>query len=207
MKTRTTTRITARRVLAPVLAAAAIALLPAPAHACTSDSECIGTCDTTSQTCQSLSLDRQDSALALAGTGVTFAGIGLLILPFGFRDPHSNKPTWTKVGFQTILFGFGGASALFGGLGLGLQSGVSGPCPFKSECQITWGLGATSLAVGAAMIAGGIVASVTPARLFPQGRFTPTGTSPWYAGIRPVPLVIPTGRGATVGLGIGGINL
>ena len=206
MKSATSTRITVRRLLVPVVSVAVIGALPAPAAACTQDSECFfSTCNTGTSTCQSLDVSRQDGALGFAITGTSFAGIGLLILPFGFD--RNDKVRWSKIGMEVMLYGFGGLSALFGGLGVGYQASLSGPCGFKSECQITYGLGATSLGIGAAMIAGGIYVSAAPARLFGQGRATPSATSPWYAGIRPAPIVIPTARGAAVGVGISGINL
>jgi hypothetical protein len=202
--------ITARRVLAPVVAVAAIGGLPAPAAACSQASDCpFGACNTGTGMCQSSpysGVSRQDGAAGFAITGFSLAGIGLLLLPFGTEGVHS-KIIWRKVTWEVLLYGFGGLGTLFGGLGLGMQTTVSGSCSFKSECQVTYGLGGASLGIGAAMLAGGIYVSAAPASFFPQSRLTPTRATHWYAGLRPGPLVIPTVRGATVGVGISGLDL
>jgi hypothetical protein len=168
-------RCSLRAVLAPLVAVGVIGALPAPARA-----ECA------TRGCDAMEVVAVTSAgLGAATNLVVLAGLGL---GGASRIEPGNRDQ------QTFFYVTGGISLGLGALGVGLQAGARDPCPFKSTCQVSYGLGATAMALGALWIGVAIYLGSAPPR------------STRRAWVTPVPLVIPTEHGPTAGVGLSGVT-
>lgn len=165
-------RCLVRDVLALLVAVVILGALPAPARA-----EC------TTRRCRNLEV----AAVVSSGLGATTNLIVLAGLGLGAKIEPGNRNQ------QAFFYTTGGISLGLGALGIGLDAGARTPCPFKSPCQVAYGLGATAMALGAAWIGVAIY----------LGAAAPRSTR--RAWITPVPVVIPTEHGPTVGVGLSGV--
>jgi hypothetical protein len=131
--------------------------------------------------------------------GVGVAALSLLIAGIGGANNWTldamRKDAHTVRGWEALLFTTGAVSAGLGGLGVGLQSSVSGACPLGSECAASYGAGAASLTGGALLLTWGAYLAATP-----YG-------APRRAWILPVPIVMPGARGPVVGFALAGAEL
>ncbi len=125
----------------------------------------------------------------------TKVAVDLLAIRNGRRSPFDGYAV--RHDAQVGTFTCGGLLLLLGGAAIGLQASVGGPCPVGSACQVAYGFGGTSLAVGVGMIAEGIAITTAPQ----------TVRMPWIPFLSRGPtrtLLVPFARGSAWGVGLEG---
>jgi hypothetical protein len=125
----------------------------------------------------------------------TKVAVDLLAIRNGTRSPLDGP--WVRHNAQVGTFTCGGVLLLLGGVAVGLQASVAGPCALGSACQVAYGFGATSLAVGVGMLVEGIAITTAPQTVRLPG-------IPFLSRWPARPVLVPFARGSGWGLGLAG---
>jgi hypothetical protein len=144
---------------------------------------------------------RTDAAVVSGSLGLALSVGGLIygtkvaVDLLAIRNGESNPFNGPATRYNAIVgtFTFGSMLLALGGVAVGLQASVGGPCPLRSTCQIAYGFGATSLTVGVGMLVEGIVIATAPQTVRLRIPF-----------LSRAPVLVPFARGSAWGLGLAG---